>query len=126
MRGAGMSQEEKEMTREQRQVQLFGAFVMRILSNLDAFNTLHDAEERAGILTKTAPSFFNMLYGLLQRDFFLESAKILEKSTSPVKGGTRENLTVSLFVERKGWTTEQQSRLNDFSDRLKGSLDKRR
>jgi len=55
---------------------------------------------------------------LLQRDFFLEAAKILEPCTSRVKGGVRENLTVSLIVERKGWTEEQHMRLIEFRDRL--------
>lgn len=110
-----MSQNEFEMTCEQQQVKNFEALVVRIISNLHAFNYLCDEEERTGILSKTAPSFFNTLYSLLHRDFILESAKILESSES----FGRKNLTVSLFVERKGWTEEQQIKLNDFSNRLK-------
>ncbi|MBP2659083.1 MAG: hypothetical protein H6Q69_2115 [Firmicutes bacterium] len=113
-----MLQEDRNMTREQKQVKLLEAFVVRILSNHHAFHVLLDAEERTSILTKTAPSFFNTLNDLLQRDFFLECAKILEPCTSRVKGEVRENLTVNLFVERTGWTNEQQVRLNEFRDRL--------
>ncbi|NLH46525.1 MAG: hypothetical protein GX451_10455 [Acholeplasmataceae bacterium] len=108
-----------KMTDTQKQVKAFEALVVRVLSNHDLYHVLTRCETKTGILSKTAQFFFfNILLDLLIRDFFLESAKILENSRTFIKRGSKQNLTVKHFVQIDGWTSEQKSKLSEYDEKL--------
>ena len=121
-----------KMTDTQKQVKAFGSLVMRILSNHDMYHILTRHEMKTEVLSKTARFFFfDTLLDLVIRDFFLESAKILENSITRVRGETKQNLTVKHFVQRDNWTHEQKrklsaydKKLNNFYRRIKDARDK--
>ena len=89
-----------KMTDTQKQVKAFGSLVMRILSNHDMYHILTRHEMKTEVLSKTARFFFfDTLLDLVIRDFFLESAKILENSITRVRGETKQNLTVNIRLQ---------------------------
>ena len=103
------------MTDEQKAVYNFGAFVMRIISNHDMIKLLGEYESRTNVLSKTAPYFFfETLFDLLQRDFFLESAKIIEKAST----FGNKNLNINYFLDMDCWTEEQKGKLKNYFQEL--------
>lgn len=109
--------EYNNMTREQKQVKALETLVTRILSNHHMYKLLCSYEEHTKILSKTAPFFFfETLFDLLQREFFLESAKILEDK----KTFGKQNLSVKHFIEMDGtnWTEEQKKKFKDYDEKL--------
>lgn len=107
------------MTKEQKAVYNFSAFVMRIITNYDMYKRLGEYENNTQILSKTARYFFfESLFDLLQRDFYLESAKILEDPITFNKGKKNYNLTVKYFIDMYGWKKEQKDNLIDFYNKL--------
>ena len=107
------------MTATQKQVKAFESLVTRILSNHDMYHLLTIQEAKTKVLSKTASVFFfEFLFDLLIRDFFLESAKILENSTTKIRGAEKHNLTIKHFVEKDCWSDEQKIKLSEYDERL--------
>lgn len=102
------------LSAKQKLVKLFIGLVVRILISHYTFKTLEFSETSGGMLTKSAPQFFNLLNEMFIRDFYLESVKITDNPTSC----GRENLTVSTIVNRLDWEQEQQRELVIYKEKL--------
>lgn len=103
------------MTDTQKQVKAFESLVMRILSDYDMYYVLTRCETKTRVLSETAQFFFfNILLDLLIRDFFLESAKILENRITFGK----KNLSIQHFLNMNCWTEKQTARLKEYFQQL--------
>jgi hypothetical protein len=105
---------EENFTPEQKQIKLFICLATRIFVSYYNFRKLFEVKNSREIVMEIAPEFFRLLNDLLIRDFFLETAKLIENENYQYK----KNITVKLIVNMPMWNEEQRKKLNKYNEDL--------
>lgn len=93
--------------------------LINLRRDYNTYNALYCEENRL-LLSAVAPTFFTDIAEILQRDWILQTVKLMDPAETTVGGKVRENLTVKLINKQ----LEDQSLLTDeIRKRAKAILD---
>jgi len=93
--------------------------LMIIRRDYNTYAALYCDENRS-LLSAIAPTFFTDAAEILQRDWILQTVKLMDPATTKVSGETRENLTIQLLSQQ----LEAESLLTgDIRDKEKAILE---
>jgi hypothetical protein len=99
--------------------------MMIVRRDYNTYTALYSDENRS-LLTAIAPTFFTDVAEILQRDWILQTVKLMDPATTNVRGESRENLTIQLVSQQleaealvTGDIRDKEKAILEFGEMLK-------